>query len=452
VVKTDESRTSFAHSVVSFLELYEFDGLEIDWKESLDPDKGGKPENFERFVYLVKEIRQVLNSAGRDYILTVTLPPTRWEILDYDVEGLAPYVDWFNLMAFDYHTPKNIPKTVGAHPDLKLIDSVVFDLLQKNAPTKFVLGLAAFGRTYTLVDERCREIGCPFRSPGLGGCGGTKGFLPHNEIIAMLSSGSYDALYQDISSSSMVAVVDNDQMISFDDEKTWAIKTAYAEMMCLRGTTLWSIDMQMPPSSRKDRRLSVKGADGAKSPTFSSATPCNICTRDSVMDSKMTVEFRGTTVACQEVNLVLANRETEGSDVCTTSQAAFSSECCRQECSLCGVKQLKWEEVVKYNGQIVSCSDLHSIINMATIWEDSVMCGGMRDVYSDLCCYDAPETPCKLCGAGKSLNLHAFAKSGSSTLLCSDISTKLAQRVEHHADTCVDAQTDFSATCCLDQL
>jgi len=150
--------------------------------------------------------------------------------------------------------------------------------------------------------------------------------------------------------------------------------------------------------------------------------------------------------------LVLANRETEGSDVCITSQAALSSECCRQECSLCGVKQLKQEEVVEYTGQIISCSDLQSVFNMATIWEESVMCGGMRDSYSNLCCYDAPETPCKLCGVGTSLDSHAFVKSGSSTLLCSDISAKLAQRVEHHADTCIDAQTEFSVTCCLDEL
>jgi len=450
VAKTDESRISFANSVVTFLELYQFDGLDIDWKSPLDPDKGGKPENYERFVLLVKEIRKVLNSAGRDYILTVALPPTSWEIYDYDVEGLSPFVDWFNLMAFDYHTPKNIPKTVGAHSDLKLIDSVVFDLLEKNASTKFVLGLAAFGRTYSLVDERCREIGCPFRSPGLGGCGNTPGFMPHNEIIELLDSGSYDALHQDMSSSSMVAVVNTNQMISFDDENTWAIKTAYAEMMCLRGTMLWSIDMQMPPSSRsKGRGLTFTDANDVKSPSPSGTISCSICTGENVMDSKATAKFRGTTVACGDANLVLANQEIEGSHVCVASQAALSSECCRQECSLCGVKQLKWEEMVKYNDQITSCSELHSISNMATIWEDSVLCGGMRDTYSDLCCYSVPETPCKLCGFGTSLDLHAFVRSGSSTLQCSHVSAKLAQRVEHHADTCVNAQTEFSVTCCL---
>ncbi|EED92838.1 hypothetical protein THAPSDRAFT_262153, partial [Thalassiosira pseudonana CCMP1335] len=249
VAETDASRIAFAQSVVSFLALYDFDGVDIDWDSPLDPDKGGSPDNFERFVLLVKEIRTAFNDSGEDYELSLALPATTWELLDFDVVGLSEYVDWFNLMSFDYHTPKNIPKTVGAHSDLKLIDSVVFELVKEIASTKFVLGMAAYGRTYTLADDRCKEIGCPFRSPGLGGCGNTPGFLPYSEIAEFMESNSYDELHQDVSSSSMVAVVNDDQMISYDDESTWAIKEAYAEMMCLRGVMLWSVDMLKATSS-----------------------------------------------------------------------------------------------------------------------------------------------------------------------------------------------------------
>merc|ERR1711966_425647 len=43
VVETRASRMAFAQSVVSFLELYEFDGIDVDWDSPLDPDKGGSP-------------------------------------------------------------------------------------------------------------------------------------------------------------------------------------------------------------------------------------------------------------------------------------------------------------------------------------------------------------------------------------------------------------------------
>ena len=631
VVETSESRMIFAQSVVSFLKLYNFDGLEIDWKSPLNPDKGGRPENFDRFPKLVKEIRSALDSSGEDYTLTVALPGQSWELFDYDIEGLAPHVDWFNLLSFDYHTPKNVPKTVGAHTDLKLIDSVVYDLVQQNKPTKFVLGMAAYGRTYTLADSRCQEIGCPFRSPGLGGCGNTPGFLPFNEISAFVQSGEMS--YQDVSSSSMVAIVDEDQMISYDDESTWAIKTAYAEMMCLRGTHLWSIDMLAPQSESSNRRRRIEAVStptsseptcdicqGTKLYTGVSVlhdsaelacadvsslamdstldcatatqrfgghccaekptTPCTICEANTALDtgkhvhfqgetttcgelhdtyynlvdehsfscsvskamvaseccqpkcmmcgtselaigksieldgevvsctdleaqilqqgivegsdqcsdmskelssccttneeiaqleeaselpcnicssgeghlelnSEALVDFRGLPVSCLEVNSILAKSETLGNEVCDTFQASLLDECCYQGCSLCGTKELSWNEIVTYNGQVLSCSELHSLFSMSSVQKDSVLCQDMEMAYADRCCFEAPRTPCNICGSGMEVNKDAFIKDSSTPVSCHDYSLKLNERVDASDDMCSDATEKHSATCCI---
>ena len=631
VAETSESRMIFAQSVVSFLKLYDFDGLEIDWKSPLNPDKGGRPENYDRFVKLVKEIRSALDSSGEDYTLTVALPGQSWELFDYDIEGLVQHVDWFNLMSFDYHTPKNVPKTVGAHTDLKLIDSVVYDLVQQNKPTKFVLGMAAYGRTYTLADSRCQEIGCPFRSPGLGGCGNTPGFLPFNEISAFVQSGAMS--YQDVSSSSMVAAVNEDQLISYDDETTWSIKTAYAEMMCLRGTHLWSIDMLTPPSdsSNKRRRVEAVPSSTSSEPTCDicqgtklysgvsvlqdnselscaeintlaldstldcatatqqfgglccadkPTTPCNICEANSALDegkyvhfqgeaktcgeihdtyfnlvdehsfscsvskamvaaeccqakcmmcgtgeldigksieldgevvsctnleaqifeqgvvegstqcsdmsnelsscctgneevaqvkqaselpcnicssggghlelnSEALVEFRGLSVSCLEVNSILAKSETLGNEVCDTFQASLLDECCYQGCSLCGAKELSWNEIVTYNGEVLSCSELHSLFSMSSVQKDSVLCQDMEMAYADRCCFEAPSTPCNICGSDMELNMDAFIKDSSVPVSCHDYSLKLNERVDAGDDMCTDAIGKHSATCCI---
>lgn len=631
VAETSESRMIFAQSVVSFLKLYNFDGLEIDWKSPLNPDKGGRPENYDRFSMLVKEIRSALDSSGEDYILTVALPGQSWELFDYDIEGLAPHVDWFNLMSFDYHTPKNVPKTVGAHTDLKLIDSVVYDLVQQNKPTKFVLGMAAYGRTYTLADSRCQEIGCPFRSPGLGGCGNTPGFLPFNEISAFVQSGGMS--YQDVSSSSMVAIVDEDQMVSYDDEGTWSIKTAYAEMMCLRGTHLWSIDMLAPPSDSFNRRRRIEAVstsntsestcdvcqgtklysgvsvlhdnselscadistlaldstldcataterfgglccadkpttpcticeansalDKGKSVHFqgetttcgelhdsyynlvdehsfscsvskamvaseccqakcmmcgagelvvgksieldgevvsctnleaqifeqgivegstqcsdmskelsscctaneevaqvelSSELPCNICSSGTghlELNSEALVEFKGLSVSCLEVNSILAKSETLGNEVCDTFQASLLDECCYQGCSLCGNKELSWNEIVTYNGEVLSCSELHSLFSMSSVQKDSVLCQDMEMAYADRCCFEAPSTPCNMCGPGMEVNMDAYIKDSSVPVSCHDYSLKLKERVDASDDMCSDAMGKHSAACCI---
>jgi len=576
VAETEKSRWTFAQSVVVFLDHYNFDGIDIDWESPLNVDKGGGPDNYERFVLLVKEIKSAFASSTKEFVISVALPPTEGELHEYDVIGLSEQVDWFNLMSYDYHTPKNIPKTVGAHSDLKLIDSVVFSLLQGTESTKFVLGMAAYGRTYTLADHRCHELGCPFSSPGLGGCGNTPGFLPFNEIHEYIHSRSYDELHRDVGSSSTVLVVDKDQMISFDDETTWAIKEDYAEMMCLRGTMLWSVDMLIPnspaaesESSHSNRLLSTLGSSPRScdicgqgtillenksvsfaeksttcgevsslhhqlkelsfkcsiakttfsrvccteschmcphrldvnadamidfegkivscidlqvtlsgflhgsnkcnalvtlyqdvccgqsfSPLSISTTPCSICMLNSVhheLKSEAEVEYKGKSISCLDVNSILSNSEIESSEVCSSTQSFLFDDCCYEKCTLCGNKSLRWDKIVKYNNEIISCNELSSIFTMGIVRERSEQCDAMQSAYSNYCCFEPPKKKCGLCNLGSmslEVNTHSFVKTKSSSLHCVNLSNALAEREEEGSKICEDSKLAYSMKCC----
>jgi chitinase len=526
VVASETNRMAFAQSAVSFLELYDFDGIEIDWDAPLDTDKGGSPDNYELLVSLAEEIRLAIKKSGKEFIFTIALPPTDWELYDYDVIGLSKHVDWFNLMSFDYHTPKNIPKTVGAHSDLKMIDSVVFELLKETVSTKFVLGMAAFGRTYSLADDRCQELGCPFRSPGLGGCGNTKGFLPFSEIHEYIESRSYDQLHQDVSSSSMVAVVDGDQMISFDDESTWAIKEAYAEMMCLRGTMLWSVDMLKPkPSSQPQQNTVDTGrllstfdsqphgcdictdteliddtivmyagntttcgdvsalhhltkasnfkcslarslltssccshAESKTPPAIDptpSSKPCNVCRRNQIhheLKSEEFVEYKGTSVSCLDLNSILAKNEVQDSEMCSDTQAVLFDDCCYEKCTLCGDKSLRYDATVKYNKQILSCSELGPLLTLGMVRDGSDQCNAIQSAYSNTCCFSPPKKRCSLCEHGSislEINSHSFIKTRSSSIHCMNLADGLAEREEDGSPVCEESKLDYSTTCCV---
>ena len=408
VVMTEESRIAFAQSVPAFLSLYDFDGIEIDWDTPLDPDKGGDPENFEKLPLLMKEIRNAIEESGEDYLLTFALPATDWELLDFDIETLAESVDWFNLMSFDYHTPKNIPKTVGAHTDLKMIDYVVTDLVKNTASTKFVLGMAAFGRTYTLADDRCKELGCPFRTPGLGGCGNTPGFLPFAEISEFIEDIAYDELHQDVSSSSMVAVVNDDQMISYDDETTWAIKEAYAEMMCLRGVMLWSVDMLKAPSFEPQKRR-MNSADEKRNLITASTT-----------DAKANAD----SVALEGSSLL-------GCDLCE------------------GFKVLSGTRV-EYAGSEVSCGEIESMLNTVHIAQESDQCTGLHSTYQSQCCAKAPSKPCDLCGTDKIILESKQVHYSGEDSTCGTLSTTFLQMMETTSFTCSLAKTSLKNFCCAE--
>jgi chitinase len=452
VAETDASRIAFAQSVVSFLALYDFDGVDIDWDSPLDPDKGGSPDNFERFVLLVKEIRTAFNDSGEDYELSLALPATTWELLDFDVVGLSEYVDWFNLMSFDYHTPKNIPKTVGAHSDLKLIDSVVFELVKEIASTKFVLGMAAYGRTYTLADDRCKEIGCPFRSPGLGGCGNTPGFLPYSEIAEFMESNSYDELHQDVSSSSMVAVVNDDQMISYDDESTWAIKEAYAEMMCLRGVMLWSVDMLKATSSSQTpqkRKLEVYEASASIGLEGNDLLGCNLCDGFKLL-SGVKVDYDGSMVSCSEIDsMISAVFISQSNDQCFGLYSQYRDDCCAKApskpCDICGADQVVLEDKqVHYADEDSKCGELTSSFLKLTE-KTSFTCSLAKTALSKLCCGDA----CKMCDSGAKMNTDAVIEFEGRQVSCMEYETYMqASSFLQGSEACASSLSTYSDICC----
>ena len=51
----DDKRSTFVSSAVQFLKKYRFDGLDLAW--AYPTQRGGKPEDKENFIILLKELR-----------------------------------------------------------------------------------------------------------------------------------------------------------------------------------------------------------------------------------------------------------------------------------------------------------------------------------------------------------------------------------------------------------
>jgi len=58
-------------------------------------DRGGMPEDTANFVLLSKEIKEIFSTMGYGYSLT--LPASFWYLQHFDLAGLQPHVDWFNM-------------------------------------------------------------------------------------------------------------------------------------------------------------------------------------------------------------------------------------------------------------------------------------------------------------------------------------------------------------------
>jgi chitinase len=87
------------------------------------------------------------------------------------------------------------PQGDGANSDMPYIfHSVKYFLDAGVAPSKLVLGLAAYGRTYTLSNTSCATAGCSFSGGATGGCAGAVGIMPYFSVDEYVQSGTFNSL------------------------------------------------------------------------------------------------------------------------------------------------------------------------------------------------------------------------------------------------------------------
>lgn len=179
------------------------------------------------------------------------------------------YVDWVNLMSYDLHGVWDSDNPIGnqvlAHTNLTEID-LALNLFWRNdvEPSKIVLGLGFYGRSFKLSSASCWRPGCDFSGPGLEGeCTKSAGILSYRGEADTSISPSHDwsfilltagieitkiiektgaKPYFDKEAAAKYLVYGGDNWISYDDEQTFKLKIDYANKMGLGGLMVWAVD------------------------------------------------------------------------------------------------------------------------------------------------------------------------------------------------------------------
>lgn len=73
LAKSTAAQDAFFESLIAFMALHDFDGVDIDWEYPVAEDRGGIPEDFENFPLMLARLRQRLNKTGRRYGISLTL-------------------------------------------------------------------------------------------------------------------------------------------------------------------------------------------------------------------------------------------------------------------------------------------------------------------------------------------------------------------------------------------
>ncbi|KAH8728092.1 glycoside hydrolase superfamily, partial [Phaeosphaeriaceae sp. PMI808] len=245
MTSSKENRAVFIDSLRQFLSKWKFGGIDIDWEWPGDESRGGRPDDGRNQVELVRELRQAF---GSDFGISVAIPSSYEHMKNMDPKALEAHVNWLNILTFDFHGPWDA-KTPGLgpqikpHTDLKEIDNALNTLWKIGMdPKKINLGVANYGRGYTVADRSCMHYGCTFTGPSRqGSCTLQEGVLSFCEIRSLIKGKN---LSPNIiaGGAEVLEITWDDQWVAFDDMGTFGKKLELANERCLGGTALWALD------------------------------------------------------------------------------------------------------------------------------------------------------------------------------------------------------------------
>ena len=232
MVSTSANRAKFIASLKAFLVKYGFQGVDLDWEvPQNNADKTG-------YTALVKEMKA---SFGTTYKISIAFPVDFGDMFYIDAKGMEPYLDFIGFMSYDL---KNADGTVSAHTDITKIESAALPFwFSAIPPAKLNLGLASYGRGFTLASTSCATLNCAVSGPSKPGVcipdsTGVMALFDINDVIASKK------LTPQLNSASMFKQITFDnQWIAYDDAETVALKKGWGNDFCFGGTMQWVIDL-----------------------------------------------------------------------------------------------------------------------------------------------------------------------------------------------------------------
>lgn len=233
------TRAKFASDTVSFVKDLGFDGVDIDWEYPTDDIQAAN------FVLLLAEVRKKLDeyaekyTPGYHYLLTVACPAGEANYRKLHLSAMDPYIDNWNLMAYDYSGSwsKNASHSANLYPSSSKpyttpinTHKVISDYVSAGVPaSKITMGIPLYGRSF----QGTAGLGQKFTSVGNGSW--EPGIWDY-KALPQVNSNSYT---DDEAIASYSYTVSSQTLISYDDVEIVKKKTDYILSKNLAGAMFW---------------------------------------------------------------------------------------------------------------------------------------------------------------------------------------------------------------------
>ncbi len=220
-----ELRKKFIGNILDYCVKNGYDGVDIDWEFPANSTERNNQTIF------IRELREAADKLGNPFLITMAVSAGTWSSDHNDYAALKEYLDFFNVMTYDFHgswTPRaghNAP-LFGSQESVDA--SIRFIVREMGVPSeKVVLGLPFYGRT--------------FNATSLYGLGSGGGALNYREIVKRIAEGGWNARFDDVSQVPYLMNDANSAYIFYDDPDSIMRKCNYALENKLKGVMIWAL-------------------------------------------------------------------------------------------------------------------------------------------------------------------------------------------------------------------
>jgi len=266
MAKDKTKRDIFVQSSLRMVQTFGFDGIDFDWEYPGFRDGSDVDHDKEDFTVLVQEMSSALHEQG--LILTAaTSPDPKKAENAYDIPKVFAAMDFVNVMDYDYHgawdnfTGVNTPlyhrkeETEPDHPGhyFNVNDTLNWYIDQGAPPEKINLGIAAYGRGFTLDNSTQNGLYCPAYEPLPGGPTTREpGMVSYVEVMHLLSDAKLPTLPDAIPRKwnfvtdgcyKVPYAYNGPYWMSFDTTNSAKLKTQFVNYRNLGGAMVFALDM-----------------------------------------------------------------------------------------------------------------------------------------------------------------------------------------------------------------
>ena len=228
IVASAGLRQTLVANLMQLVRQNGYDGIDIDWEyPQSQPDSDG-------LTALATQLRAAL---GPSRTLSLATAPGDWSAHYVDVTALAPLLDWFGLMTYQYAGPAwsqtaqhNAPLYATAQQNLSVDATVAYFRGRGVAAAHLLIGLPFFGERYDGAGS--------LYAPLANGSGADLTY----RAIAALPAAQWTAQRDTTAGVPYLLRADGTPgVITFDDPTSIAAKCRYAVAQQLGGAIIWRL-------------------------------------------------------------------------------------------------------------------------------------------------------------------------------------------------------------------